>query len=29
MRPRPDAQPSDDAPRAAVPPIVDDDIGNR
>ena len=24
-----DAQPSDDAPRAVVPPIVDDDIGNR
>ena len=27
--PRPDAQPNDDTPRAVVPPIVDDDIGNR
>ena len=27
--PRPDAQPGDDAPRVPVPPIVDDDIGNR
>jgi hypothetical protein len=27
--PRPDAQPSDEAPRVSVPTIVDDDIGNR
>jgi hypothetical protein len=27
--PKPDAAPADEAPRAPVPVIVDDDIGNR